>query len=261
MLDFAELNGTALRYAVDGRGPETLVLIHELAGSLNSWDGLVALLPAHIRTVRYDLRGAGLSEKVNGSLDLDTLAADIAALLAALAIDGPVTVAGAAIGAAIATRFAARYPARCKALVLIAPALGIPPERKAGAGELADRIDCEGLRAVAEAVLPKAFPEDLWANADEKRRAIARWLGADPQGYAAAYRMLINADLTGDLAGIAAPALVLAGRYDPFGTPDIVDARTGAMQRRDFRVLDGGHFLAVQSPAVLAAALVPFLAA
>ncbi len=253
--DWVAVNGAACRYADSGGGGQAVLLIHELAGSLNSWDGLVALLPKGLRVIRYDMRGAGMSEKVSGALDIDTLAEDAAALLDHLAIKAPVTVVGAAVGAAIATRFAARHPARCARLVLVAPALGIPPERKPIASELCDRIDRDGLRQVAEAVLPKAFPEELWADGREKARAVARWLGADPQGYAAAYRMLIAANLAEDLASIDAPALVLAGRHDPFGTPEIVDQRTLTMKRRTFRVLDGGHFLAVQSPAILAEAL------
>jgi pimeloyl-ACP methyl ester carboxylesterase len=259
--DWIAVNGAACRYADSGAGGQTVLLIHELAGSLNSWDGLVKLLPAGLRVIRYDMRGAGMSEKVSGALAIDMLADDAAALLDHLAIGDPVTVVGAAVGAAIATRFAARHPARCAGLVLVAPALGIPPERKGPASELCDRIDREGLRQVADAVLSKAFPEELWANEAEKARAVARWLGADPQGYAAAYRMLIAAELADDLATINAPALVLAGRHDPFGTPEIVEQRTLAMKHRTFKILEGGHFLAVQSPAVLADALKDVLVA
>lgn len=260
-MDFLEINGAACRYALDGSGPRTLVLIHELAGSLNSWDDLVPLLPSSLRILRYDMRGAGLSEKVSGILSLDTLADDLAALLDATGRTGPAIVAGAAVGAAIAVRFAARHAARCEKLVLIGPALGIPPERKPIARDLCDRIDREGLRGVAEAVLPKAFPDALWTSEAARLSATARWLGADPQGYAAAYRMLTEADLTADLAALAMPVLVLAGRHDPFGTPEIVDERTRPVKGRRYAVAEGGHFMAVQSPAVLAEALREFLAA
>jgi 3-oxoadipate enol-lactonase len=231
--DFLEINGAACRFALSGEGPQTLALIHELAGSLDSWDDFVACLPPTLRVLRYDLRGAGMSEKVSGRLDLDQLADDVAALLDGIAIGGPVVVAGAAIGATVAVRFATRQAARCERLVLIGPALGVPEERKASARELADRIEQEGMRSVAGAVLPKALPKELWADPGAERRAVARWLGADPQGYAAAYRMLIELDLRADLAAIRVPTLALAGRFDPFGTPDIVrstrsPSRTGA---------------------------------
>jgi 3-oxoadipate enol-lactonase len=231
------INSVAIRYAVSGKGPKTLLLIHELAGSMNSWDGLVQILPENIRIIRFDMRGAGMSEKITGTLDIDAVVND------------------AAVGAAIATRFVALKPERCSQLVLVAPALGIPAERKGVAYELCDRIDRDGLRQVADVVLPKAFPEELWINENEKARAVARWLGADPQGYAAVYRMLIAVDLTDDLASINIPVMVLAGRHDPFGTPEIVEKLTSSIKDRNFKILEGGHFMTVQSPAVLADAL------
>lgn len=260
MQDFIEANGAAHRYELSGSGEKVLVLVHELAGSLNSWDALLPLLPAGWRVLRYDLRGSGMSEKVQGRLDLDALADDVAALMDALGLSGPAVVAGAAVGSTVAVRFATRHAARCKALALIGPALAIPAERKPIARDLCDRIDREGLRPVAEAVLPKAFPENLWSDATAKRRAIARWLGADPQGYAAAYRMLVEIDLSADLAALSLPVLVLAGEHDPFGTPEIVERLTATIPTREYSVAAGGHFMAVQSPAILAEALKPFLA-
>ena len=37
-MDFVEVNGTALRYELSGSGASTLVLIHEMGGTLESWD-------------------------------------------------------------------------------------------------------------------------------------------------------------------------------------------------------------------------------
>lgn len=258
-MSFAEINGAACRYALEGRGPRMLVLIHELGGSLNSWDALLPLLPAPLRVLRYDLRGAGMSEKARGTNSLDALADDLAGLLDHAAADGPVIVMGAAMGAAVAVRFANRHPARVARMVLIGPALGVPEERREAARQLTDRIDREGMRAIAGAVLPKAFPDELWTSPDARALAIARWLGADPEGYAANYRVLIDHDLRPELAGVACPVLVLAGRFDPFSGPDAVDAGTAALPDRSFRVVDGGHFMTLQSPHLVAEATRAFL--
>ena len=37
-MNFVEVNGTALRYELSGSGASTLVLIHEMGGTLESWD-------------------------------------------------------------------------------------------------------------------------------------------------------------------------------------------------------------------------------
>jgi len=38
-LEFIEVNGVRLRYELSGKGDRTLVLVHEMGGSLESWDG------------------------------------------------------------------------------------------------------------------------------------------------------------------------------------------------------------------------------
>ena len=43
-MNFTEVNGTALRYDLDGNGLSTLVLIHEMGGTLESWDLAAPLL-------------------------------------------------------------------------------------------------------------------------------------------------------------------------------------------------------------------------
>jgi 3-oxoadipate enol-lactonase len=207
---FIEVNGAAIRYALSGKGPQTLVLVHELGGSLESWNGLVPLLPENLKVLRADMRGAGMSEKVSGTLDIGVVCNDMAALLDALGITGKVIVAGAAAGGAVAVHFAIRHSDRTSKIILISPALGVPPEQHAEALDAADAADEKGMRAITPDVFPKAFPDHLWTNDGERRKVRARWLGADPKGYAAAYRMLVSAETRKELAEVACPVLALA---------------------------------------------------
>ncbi len=93
-VDWAEVNGVSLRYAVSGRGPTPLVLIHEMGGSIESWDETLPLLEGRLRVIRYDQRGFGLSEK-NTCITLPVMLADLEALLNHLGISEPVCLAGA----------------------------------------------------------------------------------------------------------------------------------------------------------------------
>jgi pimeloyl-ACP methyl ester carboxylesterase len=256
-----EANGVALRYQLSGRGPGTVILVHELGGSLNSWDKIVPLLPDEMRVLRYDMRGAGQSEKVSGTVPIEQMCDDLRALTEVLGIAGPFAVLGAAVGGAIAARFAGRYPRLCQKLVLVGPALGVPEERRSTAMAIADRVDEDGLRAIAADVFPKAFPDELWESLEDKAIAQARWLGADPQGYAAAYRMLISTNVRAFLPEIVCPVLALAGSYDPFGTPQLIQSATAEIPHVEFRTVEGGHFMSVQSPARVAEAIIPFLTA
>jgi pimeloyl-ACP methyl ester carboxylesterase len=65
-MDWLEANGVGLRYDLAGSGAKTLALVHEMGGSLDSWDMVLPALAADRRVLRYDTRGAGQSEKERG---------------------------------------------------------------------------------------------------------------------------------------------------------------------------------------------------
>ena len=87
-MKWIEVNGVGLRYELAGSGAQTVLLVHELGGSLESWDATLPAFQRHFRTLRYDQRGFGQSEKTSGTLALADVVADIAALLDALAHQG-----------------------------------------------------------------------------------------------------------------------------------------------------------------------------
>jgi 3-oxoadipate enol-lactonase len=117
-MNFIDVNGAGLRYELSGTGERTVVLIHEMGGSLESWDAVAPVLARSRRVLRYDTRGAGLSEKARGTLSIDTMVDDLAALLDALGITDKVALAGVAVGGAIALHAAVRLPQRiCAAIV------------------------------------------------------------------------------------------------------------------------------------------------
>ena len=124
-MDWIEVNGTSLRYELSGSGDKNLVLVHEMGGTLDSWDQVMPMLSPGRRVLRHDWRGAGMSEKLRAPPTFDILADDIAALLDAVGIAGKVALAGCAVGAGIALNFALRHPDRTKAVVAMAPATGV----------------------------------------------------------------------------------------------------------------------------------------
>ena len=167
-MDFIEVNGTALRYELSGAGARTLVLIHEMGGTLESWDFVLPMLSAKRRVLRYDTRGAGLSEKVRGNLTIDTMVADLVALMDALGVAGKVGLAGTAVGGAVALHAAARFPQRITAVVVSSPAVGIAADRRAAVLARVERMEREGLRAVLDA-LEGAYPSELRSDARRDR--------------------------------------------------------------------------------------------
>ena len=122
-MEWIEANGASLRYELSGGGRETLVMVHEVGGCIESWDDALPAFQPHFRVLRYDQRGFGLSEKTR-AITMDGIVADLAALLGALGIAGPVHLAGCAMGAAISLAFAGRHPG--------APAASLPRARPRG---------------------------------------------------------------------------------------------------------------------------------
>ena len=114
MMKWICVNNVSLRYELAGpTGAPVVLLIHEMGGTLDSWDECLPALQKEFRTLRYDQRGCGLSQKVSGALDIGEMVDDLVALLDALKLTAPVYVVGSALGAGIAAAFAARFnPAR-----------------------------------------------------------------------------------------------------------------------------------------------------
>ena len=203
-MDFVEANGVGLRCELSGAGDRTLVLVHEMGGSLESWDDVAPRFAKTRCVLRYDTRGAGLSQKARGDLTLDTMADDIAALLDTYGISGKVALAGIAVGGAIALHFAARFPQRTSAVVVGSPATGIAVERRGPALERLKKIEAEGMAFAVEDSMQNGFAPELRGDLKRFERFRSRWLGNDPSSYAAIWRMLANADMQDELARLSA---------------------------------------------------------
>ena len=117
-MNFIEANGVSLRYVVEGIG-KPIVLIHEMGGTIESWDLVVPALAAKRRVIRYDTRGAGFSEKIRGVLKIATMTNDLIALIDALGIEEKVALAGTAVGGAIALHTAVRFAGRISAAIVL----------------------------------------------------------------------------------------------------------------------------------------------
>ena len=258
-MNFIEANGVGLRYELSGRGDHTVVLIHEMGGSLESWDEVAPALAASRRVLRYDTRGAGLSEKVRGALSIDTMVEDLAALLDALHIAGKVALAGIAVGGAIALHAAVRLPQRISAVVVGSPATGIAADRRAAVLARVERIEREGMRMAVEDSMANGYAPELRADEARYQAFRARWLGNDPASFAAIYRMLAGMDLQEEVARIACPVLVLGGRLDRVRPPAMVEPVARGIPGARYQVLDTGHYMSVATPEVVAAAIDDFL--
>jgi len=258
-VDFVEANGVALRCELSGDGDRTLVLVHEMGGSLESWDAIAPRFARSRRVLRYDTRGAGMSQKVRGELTFGTMADDIAALLDHYRVTGKVALAGIAVGGAIALQFAARYPGRTSAVAVGSPATGIAAERRAPALERLATIEAGGMAIAVEDAMLNGYAPELRDDRRRFERFRGRWLGNDPSSYATIWRMLASADMDAELAGLSCPILVIGGSLDRVRPPPAARAVADRIPGARFIELRTGHYMAVQTPDLLADTIDGFL--
>jgi len=258
-MDFIEANGAGLRCELSGGGDRTLVLVHEMGGSLESWDEVAPRFAKSRRVLRYDTRGAGMSQKVRGELTLDTMADDIAALLDHFGIAGKVALAGVAVGGAIALHFAARYKERTSAVAVGSPATGIAAERRAAARERLARIEAAGMAVAVEDSMLNGYAPELRGDIKRFERFRTRWLGNDPSSYATIWRMLAAADMQDELAGLTCPVLVIGGSLDRVRPPPLAESVAKAIPGARYVEIRTGHYMAVQTPDLLSESIEEFL--
>ena len=262
-MEWVEANGAVFRAdRVGGGDGHPLLLIHELGGDLESWDpALAAGLCDGRPGLRFDWRGAGMTEKIRGPFDIDVMCADIAALVDATGFgDGaPVDVIGIALGGGVAIGLAARYPEKVRRLVATSPAIGGAPAARARMLERAKGVEESGMRPYCESSHAVSFAEPLRTDATLYEWYRKKWIAQDPSSFAAHNRMLATMDETPNLAKVKAETLILSGTHDPLRTPAIVQEIAAAIPGADYEELDTGHFMHVQTPALCAARAPAFL--
>lgn len=107
-----------LHYEVHGSDGDPLFMVMGLGGSSAGWDSaLIGDLARSFRTIVYDNRGTGQSDKPDLPYSLEMFAADAIALIDSLGLDR-VHVFGVSMGGMIAQELALRYGPRLQSLTL-----------------------------------------------------------------------------------------------------------------------------------------------
>ncbi len=71
--------------------------------------------------------------------------------------------------------------------------------------------------------------------------------------------MLAGLELGKEIAAIACPVLVIAGSLDRVRPPALVEPVARLIPAARYQVLESGHYMAVQTPELLAGAIAGFL--
>ncbi|MFC6978645.1 3-oxoadipate enol-lactonase [Microbulbifer taiwanensis] len=214
---------------------------------MRSWDRVVVQLAQHLRCIRYDKRGHGLSAAPDAPYSIGDHADDLSALLDALQVDTAI-LCGLSVGGMIAMEFAQRHPDRARALILADTA------HKIGTAEMwqerIDAIAAGGLESVADPILERWFTR---AYRQQQQPALAAWrnmLCRTPlAGYLGTCAAIRDADLSRAASEIAAPTLCLCGDEDGATPPALVQSLAALVPGATFNVIeDAGHIPCVEQP-------------
>jgi 3-oxoadipate enol-lactonase len=236
---------TSLRFAASGEAGPRLVFVHELGGSLESWDSVAARLEGDHRLLRYDLRGASGS---SSPLTLADHVTDLVALVDELGFAAPLHLVSCAAGGLVTLAFARRHPDRVASLVLCAPAITTDAPRRAYLENRAALCRRDGMAAIAEASLDRSYPAECRGDAALFAAYRARFLSHNPADYAEANLLLARTDMAETIAALETPCLLLAGTLDPLRPPDEVRRLASSFRRASIATVTSGHIMPVHAP-------------
>jgi 3-oxoadipate enol-lactonase len=232
-----------LHHVVDGDPDAPGVLLASSLGATHAmWEPQVGPLAERRRVIRCDRRGHGESPVVPGPTTIDDLGHDLVDVLDALQLER-VSVCGLSLGGLEGMWLALHAPERVDRLVLACTSASFAPRETWI--ERAATVREKGVEAIAAATM------DRWFSAsfrDAEPAVVTRFremLASTPsEGYVACCDVLADTDLTGGLAAIGAPTLVVTGSDDPTITPARGDELAGAIPGARHVTLDGAAHLA-----------------
>lgn len=240
--------------------PETeqvIILLHSLGTDSSMWQGVTPFLEPNYTLVTPDSRGHGSNGGLGG-IDLAAWVADIGAVVDEYPA-ADVHLVGLSMGGVQAIACGAALGTRLKSLTLANTFATLSPDVAARkVEEMRTQIADVGMSAYAAAYLDGTIVAPVTEDSYQAlHRAIAT---VTPEHYMESAEATFLVDLTGELAGITVPTLVITSDLD-HKTPSSLSEqiKAGIPGASIVSIAGAGHLSSVEKPAEFAAALTTFL--
>ena len=112
---FVNSGNAQIYYETAGTGTP-FVMIHAGVADSRQWNNEFAFFANNYQVLRYDMRGYGKSEPVDGEF---SHLEDLVSVLNALGIQEPLILMGCSMGGGLAMDFALKHPTKVKALIMV----------------------------------------------------------------------------------------------------------------------------------------------
>ena len=266
MRKFTTSDGARIAYRDEGAGTP-LVLLHGLLAHGGFFSAQAPLAAGH-RMITVDLRGHGESREAAGAPTIERLAADVAELVEALALEGAIGV-GWSLGATVLWHVLAGPQGRrfAGAVVVDMTArvrndaewdLGLSPEAcDARSAAIRDDFAAFALGA-GQAIFAQPEGAPPHALADWAAR---EFQGNDPAAIGAVWAALVRQDVRALLDRIAHPTLIVHGAHSSLYGEDTADHLAAALPNASLlRFERSGHAPHLEEPDLFNAAVRDFAA-
>lgn len=251
---FVNIDGAQVYYETAGEGIP-FVMIHAGVADSRQWNNEFAFFAQNYQVLRYDMRGYGKSEPVDGEF---SHMSDLVSVLNTLELHEPLVMMGCSMGGGLAMDFALTHSSRMKALIMVGSGpsgleLDVPTPPKFAEAEKA--FEAGDLDLVAEIETQIWFdgsgrtPEQV----DQAMRKLAYEMDRKALSYEARGlgKRLPNTETPAfdRLRELNIPVLVIVGAHD---TPYILAAADYMIEKmpsaRKVRIEDAAHLPNMDQP-------------
>ena len=254
--------GVRLSYVEQGDPAGTpVIFLHGVTDSWHSFERVLPLLPTGIHAFALSQRGHGDSSRPASGYRLSDMSDDLAAFMDAVRVQRAVVV-GHSMGSSVAQQFAIDHPERLSRMVLI--------------GAFAGYQDPEFQAFVKTSILPLTDPITSEFAREWQLSTLARTMDAAHLDTAVAETLKVPAfvwhatfggflesgDVTGALARVTVPTLLMWGERDTYATREAQQRLLQALPHAVLTTYEGhGHALHWEDPQRVVDDLVPLLTA
>ena len=255
-----KIGGETFNVLVEGpeRAP-VLMISNSLGTNLHMWDGQMAALKKHFRTVRYDTRGHGGSVVTGGTYSIAGLGRDAVALMDALHLDR-VHWLGLSMGGMIGQWLLTNARERIGRAILANTSARMPPPDMWNTR--IRTVLSQGMQAITPTVIDRWFTPGFQERSPEAVARIADMLHSTPiHGYTGCSGAIRDMDQRESIRSISNPVLVIVGRHDPSTPPEQGAEIAATIRDAKLVTLDAAHLSNVEAEAQFNKVITEFLMA
>jgi 3-oxoadipate enol-lactonase len=255
-MQFSTRNGLRIAYQVAGDGP-AFVFVHANPFDHRLWLYQMARFEAFYKVIAVDLRGYGRSDKPETNFTLSDMTQDVLGVCADLDVTRAIF-AGCSVGSGICMQIGLDRPEIAEALVLVGGSSRGPRH----VDDLVRGFDTSDLGGYLMSLM-RGYVAPGFADTPRGRWSlnlfVERAAELSARSIAQIFRARGSFDMSGRLAGMRPPTLVVNGEYDaslPAGreTASLIPGAQHVV------IPNAGHACCIEEPEAFDAAVIAFLA-